>query len=211
MYKVPFRILHLFFVAALLVSPASPIIAQENSSTFGWDLTYSSILKINQIGPKEWVRDWLKTYTRSPAKTWISEWHQEPIVSSVLIEFPVFAHAGERSTLWLFRTKSHAYFWESVQSDVDSVERIAERTQKTELKPDVYDNFFMQVISCEQAKPLKPLNAPPDGIPGFLGFFSLYDKRTSRQILLNLEDFVVCETKKCEKIKPGRVMAALPL
>ena len=177
-----------------------PVIAQESSRPFGWDLTYSSVLETNKIGSHEWIRKWLASGYQSPAKKWISGWQGEPIVSSILIEYAGFSHAGEHCTMWLFRTKDHAYYrqeFEGVKfSDI-----------KKSLKPEVYDNLFATASSWQQAKPEKPKD--PQSIPGYIGFLSLYDKDKSRQMLLTLEDFITCDTKECKSMKLGRLMIAL--
>lgn len=139
---------------------------------------------------------------------WISEWKGDPIVSTVLIEYPAF-HAAERSTLWLIRIKSRAFYWESVQADWHSDKRIAEHTQKKEIKPDAYDKFLKTVSSWKQADPLKPKEPVGDLNPEFWGFFNVFTEQTSRQMLLGIEDFTVCESKECKKAKAGRLMAAL--
>ena len=205
MKNLTFRIILLLLAAGFL---ASQLCGQKTSPTFGWDLTYSSILKKNNIGQEESIRKWLRMYRHSPAKDWIKKWKGGRIISSILIEYPAF-HAGERSTLWLVRTKSHAYYWESIQTDVDSPARIAEHTQKKEVKPPLYDDFFRIAVSWKQGMALKPEVVPDQGIPGYLGFLGLYDKSMTSQMLLNLEDFVVCATKKCEKSGPGRLMDGL--
>ncbi len=182
--------------------------AQSTKSTFGWDLTYTSILEKNDIGPKDWIRNWLVTYHQSPAKDWITKWQGEPIISSILIEYPAF-HAGERSTVWLVRTNSQAYYWESVQSDWYSVEKIAEHTHKKEIKPNAYDALFKIASSWEQAKPMNAKDTPADILPGYIGFLSFYDNGTSREMLLTFPDFVRLDTKEGEKDKRGRLMCAL--
>jgi hypothetical protein len=98
-----------------LVLLCLPIFAQESNRPFGWDLTYSSILKTNKIGSKSWIRKWLAKDYQAPAKKWIFEWQGEPIVSSILIEYASFAHAGEHTTMWLFRTKNSAYYWIDIE------------------------------------------------------------------------------------------------
>jgi hypothetical protein len=173
--------------------------SQENFKQFGWDLTYSSVLKTNKISSKAFIRKWLAKGYQAPAKKWISEWQGEPIISSILIEYASFAHAGEYSTMWLFRTKNHAYYWEEIED--------TKFTIKKDLKLEVYDNPLTAVSSWKQAKPNQPKH--PQSIPGYLGFLNLYDKDKSRQMLLSEEDFAICKTKKCSGVKAGRLMLAL--
>ncbi len=103
--------------------------------------------------------------------------------------------------MWLFRTKDHAYYWESIE-DMNSA-------RKKELKTEIYDKLSNTLLSWQQAKPLNPKNNPPQSIPGYLGFLSTYDKNKSRQILLSQEDFIICKTIKCQDMKSGRLMVAL--
>ena len=173
--------------------------AQESNQSLGWDLTYSSILKTNNIGSNEWIRKWLASGYQSPAKKWISEWQGEPIVSSILIEYPAF-HAGEHTTMWLFRTKDNAYFWQDI-------EKVKFSDLKRELKPQAYDDLLSRISSWQQVKPVK--SKIPESIPGYIGFLNLYDKDKSRQILLTQEDFIICATKECNAPKLGRLMLAL--
>ncbi|MEK7723894.1 MAG: hypothetical protein AAB336_06065 [Acidobacteriota bacterium] len=177
-----------------------PIFAQESNSPFGWDLTYSSVIKTNKIGSKTFIRKWLDSDYQAPAKKWISEWQGEPIISSILIEYAAFSHAGEHTTKWLFRTKTHAYYWQDIENTNFS-------EIKKDLKLEVYDKLLTQLSSWKQAKPNQPKH--PQSIPGYLGFLSLYDKDKSSQILLSEEDFLICKTKKCKGVKAGRLMIAL--
>lgn len=184
-------------IAAVLF--CQPVFAQESNRPFGWDLTYSSVLETNKIGSNEWIRKWLASDYQSPAKKWISEWQGESIVSSILIEYPAF-HAAEHTTMWLFRTKNRAYYWQDIEGakfgDI-----------KKNLKLEEYDNLFTTVSSWQQAEPAKPKT--PQSIPGYLGFLSLYDKNESRQMLLSQEDFMTCDKKECKGVKAGRLMLAL--
>jgi len=192
------KITNLIIAVAVL---SQPICAQESNRSLGWDLTYSSVLKRNNIGRSELIWKWLNSGYQAPAKKWISEWRGEPIVSSILIEFPA-PHAAEHITMWLVRTKGHAYYWESVEDEK------AKEVKKI-LKPRVYDNLFVLVSSWQQAKPLRVEDTPTGAIPGYMGFLSLYDRAKSRQMLLSQEDFFICDTKKCESGKVGRLMRAL--
>jgi hypothetical protein len=191
------KIINLIFVLVLLCLPIS---AQQPISRFGWDLTYSSILKTNKIDSKDWIWKWLAKDYKPPAKKWISTWKGKPIVSSILIEYASFAHAGEHSTMWLFRTKDRAYHWQDI-------ENLNGSNIKMELESQIYDNLLKQISPWKQAKPNQPKH--PQSIPGYLGFLNLYEKGKSRQMLLSEEDFVLCKTEKCDGVKAGRLMIAL--
>lgn len=193
MFKIP----TLIFVLILLVLPN---FAQESKRQFGWDLTYSSVLKTNKIGSKTFIRKWLASEYQPPAKKWISRWKGEPIISTILIEYAAFSHAGEHSTMWIFRTKNRAFYWQDIENTGGS-------DIKKKLNLQVYDNFFTQVSSWQQAKPNQPKAS--QSIPGYLGFLSLYEKGKSRQMLLSEEDFVMCKTEKCDGVKAGRLLLAL--
>ena len=185
----------LLLVALILIQP---ICGQRTESALGWDLTYSSILAKNKVERAAWIRKWLMTERRSPAKRWISTWQGEPILSSILIEYPAF-HAGERTTMWFIKTKTRTYYWESVQATNP-------HTTKRELAGHIYDDFFKVVASWPQYKPLRIEDLPKDTLPGFIGIISFYDKRKSRQMLLTFEDF---SSLKTNENKLGRLMCAL--
>lgn len=189
----------LSFAFVAFITCNIPCFSQDNDKQFGWDLTYSSVLNTNRISSKAFIRKWLARDYQSPSKKWIAEWQGEPIISSILIEYASFAHAGEYSTLWLFRTKNHAYYWEEIED--------TKFTIKKDLKLDVYDNLLKAVSYWKQAKPNQPKH--PQSIPGYLGFLNLYDKDKSRQMLLSEEDFLICKTQKCSGVKAGRLMLAL--
>ena len=63
----------------------------------------------------------------------------------------------------------------------------------------------------QQAKALKSEDTPIGGVPGFMGFISSYDRGHSRQMLLTLDDFWLCDTKKCEGGKGGRLAQAMKI
>src|SRR5687767_747288 len=105
------RITNLLIAVAIL---CQPIYAQKSGISEGWDLTYYSVLEKNNVNRREWIWKWLGPKYESPAKKLISEWQGEPIVSSILIEFPA-PHAGEHIGAWFVRTKDHAYCWDFVE------------------------------------------------------------------------------------------------
>jgi hypothetical protein len=193
----------ILLVLVLLVAQGSAYAQKSNSRSLGWDLTYSSVLNTNHVAPNEWLWKWLGPNYKSPIGQLVSDWNDEPIVSSILIEHPAF-HAGEHITLWFVRTKNHAYHW-------DLIERKPPRNVKAPLDPALYDKFFAELSSWQQAKPVSADKTPVGGVPGFMGFLSLYDHGNSRQILLTLDDFWLCDTKKCEGGKAGRLTQAMEI
>jgi hypothetical protein len=182
---------------SLLASAQRP----RSPRTLGWDLTYASLLDRNQIGHGEWIRKWLGPKYQSPVKALISGWKGSPIQSSILIEAPA-PHAGERYTMWLVRTKENAYHWEFVEGRPPY-------NVKEPMKPQQYDDLYATLSSWQQGEPTKPENTPTGGVPGYMGFLNLYDRGSSRQMLLTQEDFWICETNDCESAKPGRLSLAL--
>lgn len=198
------------FASLFLVTVSQHVHAQASAKGSGCDLSYKSIMEQNKVDKIEWVQRWFATYNKPPAKRWITHWKGDPIVSSVLIEHPNF-HAAERTTLWLVRTKSRAFYWESVQADWHSVEEIEKRTQRKEIKPEIYDRFLETVSAWKQAEVLKPKLAVDGFSPEFWGFLTILANGPCRQMLLGLDDFMICPTKEC---KPGpeslgRLMKAL--
>jgi hypothetical protein len=186
---------------ALILLPNSLFAQKSNHPALGWDLSYTTILNANQIAQDEWIRKWIGPHFQSPITKHISGWNGEPIESSILIEHPAF-HAGEHITLWFVRTKNHAYHWGLIEGKPP-------RSVKESLDPALYDKFFAVVSAWQQASPLKAEDTPDGGIPGYIGFLSVYDRGHSRQMLLTLNDFFLCETKKCENVKGGRLTQAM--
>lgn len=189
---------------ALLISAPKIIYAQEsNALPLGWDLTYMSVLSANHVGPDAWVREWLGPNYKSSIAEVIAGWKGGAIESAVLLEFPA-PHAAEHITVLFVRTRGQAHYIELVE---DNPPR---RTRET-LKTQQYDKFFGVISRWQQAKPLKPDDMPDNGIPGYSGFLSFYDRGNSRQMLLTSEDFVICHNKKCDSFEPGRLAHALTI
>lgn len=194
----------------ILMIPCAVACAQKaNTRPSGWDLSYSSVLDANGVGQDEWIRRWLGPQYQSRAGTWISNWTQGPIKSSVLLEFP--AHAGERIIMWLVRTDNQAFRYERAEGSLLNKDDKPPHENNESLDTQAYDNFFNTISKWEQAKPLKPEDNPVGAIPGYSGFLSVYDSGNSRQMLLTPEDFAICDTKQCETWKPGRLTVALKL
>lgn len=193
----------ILLVALLIIAPRVTCAQKSDALPLGWDLTYTSLLNANHVGPEEWIRKWLGPNYESPIKELISTWNHEAIESSILLVFPA-PHAGEHTTMWFVRTKRQAYYIELVEDEPP-------HKTKEALKTHEYDKFFGVTSSWQQAKPLKSENTPENGIPGYSGFLSFYDRSNSRQMLLTSEDFVVCGTRKCDNFKPGRLAHALTI
>lgn len=167
-----------------------------------WDLSYASLLERNRINKNEWIQNWLAT-TRSPAADWITGWKGKPIVSSILIEHPAF-HAAERTTEWLIRTHDEAFYWVEVEGTTYG-------RNEEPIDPKIYDDIYKQVASWQQFAPRSADTMPEDTLTGYIGFLSLAGSNTSRQMLLTLDDFMVCLNKTCmpgKGLKSGRLMAA---
>ena len=197
------------------------VCSQNSEPYFGWDLTYESVLERNNVDRKEWIWKWLNfTYKdefnskfETPAKKWIAEWNGKPIISSILIDYPAF-HAAEHTTMWFFRTIDKAYFWEFIDDSSSNLE-------KQDLDIKVYDKIYEQMSSWQQAVPPRaedlPTDAPPGGVSfftGYIGFLGLYEKGKSCQMLLTMEDFVICNSKECctpecKTLKSGRLLVAI--
>jgi len=113
--------------------------------------------------------------------------------------------------MWFVRTKAGAYYYERAEGNPLSKDDKPPRETHGALYAQAYDNFFSVASRWQQAAAVEPENTPVGGIPGYDGFFSLYDRGTSRQMLLTLEDWAVCENKKCEHWKLGRLAQAVML
>lgn len=193
-----------------IILVACTVLSQNHGDTTGGcELTYKSILEKNNLLQNPWVKNWFATYNKSPAPAWTAGWKKDRIVSYVLIEHPNF-HAGERTTLWLVRTKSQAFYWESVQADYHSVVEIEKRTQRKEIMPADYDKFFEPAASWQQTAILKPKLPVDNFSPEFWGVATIFTGNLCRQMLLGLDDFMSCKTKECKKpLKSGKIMLAL--
>jgi len=208
-------ILILIIILALLTSCSQPPSAQrlkseqqlsksEQQPLLGWDLTYASVLERNKIAHDAWIWKWLgwsgQDY-QSPVKDILENWKDEPILSSILIEYPDF-HAGDHLALWFVRTKNHTYYWGFVKGK-------PYKHIKESVNTELYDRLFTDLSSWQQAEPQKPENTPVGGVPGYLGFLSLYDQGDSKQLLLSQEDFFIRDTEAPEGYKEGRLSQAL--
>jgi hypothetical protein len=187
-------------IAAMLFSLS--ISAQQKVASFGWDLTYKSVLDRNNVAKSEWIWRWLEQY-KSPAEKWVSGWEGKPIVSSILIEYPAF-HAAEHTTMWFVRTNDEAFYWEMVEG------RESDKNEEP-IAPQVYDAVLKQASSWQQLEPKMAKDLPEQALPGYFGFLSYNSPNGSKQMLLTMDDFVICLDKSClpGKLKPGRLMAAL--
>jgi len=194
-------------LSVLIAACATACAQKATAGSFGWDLSYSSVLDANSVGPDEWIRKWLGPNYQSVAKGWISSWNHGPIQSAVLLEFP--AQAGERVILWFVRTKDQAYYYQRAEGTplLRDDKLPSERNETLDLL--AYDKFFSEASSWQQATPRKPEDTPNGAPLGYFGFLSVYGSPSSRQILLTSDDFAICETKDCKTSKPGRLLEAL--
>ena len=191
------RFIAKIITAVILLNVA--ICAQQPS----WDLSYESVLERNNVAKTEWIWPWLKRY-KSPAADWIAGWDGKSIVSSILIEFPAF-HAAEHTTIWLIRTGDEAFYW-------DEVEGRKSRRNEEPITPQIYDDIYKQATAWQQLPPKSANELPKDALPGYIGFLSHHGPDGSRQVLLTLDDFLICLDKSCmpgKGLKSGRLMAAL--
>ncbi|HEY0461164.1 MAG TPA: hypothetical protein VGC97_18660 [Pyrinomonadaceae bacterium] len=178
------------------------------------------MLEKNNVARNEFLWIWRKsgyqgpnTRKESPAEKWIEEWQGEPIVSSILIDFPA-PHAGEHIDIWFIRTENNAYLWSLVENDL-------QKEKKQELNAQVYDNLFAEVSAMQQAVPPRIEDLSTDTPPGeasiftsYVGFLSLYEKGKSRQMLLIWQDFIACDSKvccrpECRTLRSGRLFRVL--
>ncbi len=195
-----FRRLSSCILAAMLM--CGTISAQHAAPSTDWDFSYTSLLERNNVVKSELIWTWHNRY-KSPAEKWVSEWQGKPIVSSILIEFPAF-HAGEHTTMWIFRTSDEAFYWDHVEGHEDH------RTEEP-IALDTYDELFKQVASWQQSKPKPKEELHKDEWPGYFGFLSYQGLNVSKQMLLTMEDFTICLDSTClpGKLKSGRLMAAI--
>lgn len=180
----------------------SAVFGQDRGSSVGWDLTYESLLKRNNVAASELIWVWLKK-SKSPAEAWLAELKGKPVTSVILIEFPAF-HAAERTTILLFRAEGETYYWEYVEGGKHG------RTEEP-VKPSHFDAIFKEVMSWQQLPPKRADELPDQVLPGYMGFLSYFDSTGSRQMLLTVDDFFTCPKKSCNpgEFKSGRLMAAL--
>jgi len=113
--------------------------------------------------------------------------------------------------MWLVRTKDEAYYYERAEGNPLSKDDKPPRESHETLDVQSYDRFFAVASSWQQRDAVKPEKTPAGGIPGYDGVFSSYDRGTSRQMLLTVEDWALCEDKTCEHWRLGRLPEALKL
>ena len=200
--------LHLCVLGACLavLLGCKPAAGQITPKHFGWDLDYATLLNGQSAEDTLFLKKWLAA-EKSPAKGWIDDWKGDPLVSSILIDYPAF-HAGERTTMWFGRTSTKAFYRENINST-------RPQNREMELPTDVYDQIFDTVSLWQPYKPKRKNDLPKDVIPGYFGFLSIYGRSGSHQLLLTTDDFVICINvrKGCTpgpgKLKTGRLMKAL--
>ncbi len=195
---------HMLKIARVLITAmliGVPVFAQQAASFKDWDFSYESVLERNNVAKTEWIWSWLGNY-RSPAEKWAAAWEGKPIISSILVEYPAF-HAGEHETMWLIRTSDEAFYWEAIEG--------REAVDEEPLSTDAYDAIYKQVSSWEQLTPKPKSELQTGAIPGYFGFLSYNSPNASKQMLLTMEDFIICLKEPClpGQLKMGRVMEAL--
>ncbi|MCC7307769.1 MAG: hypothetical protein IT173_09390 [Acidobacteria bacterium] len=178
------------------------VCGQDRGASFGWDLSYGSLLDRGHAADHEWIRTWLKK-SKSPAEAWLGELKGKRPASVILIEYPAF-HAAERTTVLLFRTESEASYWEFVEGGKQG-------RNEEPVKLQHYDAIFNEVSTWKQLPPKRVDEVPDQAFPGYMGFVSYFDSKGAKQLLLTIDDFFICPERECEpgKLKAGRLMAAL--
>jgi hypothetical protein len=186
----------LIAIVILVLAPVMVCPQKPNALPLGWDLTYKNVLAANHVEPDQWISKWLASTAEPPLMRKITTWKRGLIQSAILVDFPA-PHAGERTTMWFVRTRTKAYYF-------DDVERNPHHETSEPLDTRAYDKLFDSMSSWQQAKPVAAEQTPDNGIPGYQGIVSFYNRGNSRQMLLTGEDFVICNDKKCEYPKLGR-------
>jgi hypothetical protein len=162
----------------------------------GWDLTYETVLKKNNVVSSEVVLMQPGGSYQSPVLSLLENWKGGTIISSILVEFPA-EHGSAHGVLWLIRTDESTYyrlmFTGMPFQDVEG-----------ELEPVVFADILNSVMSWHQYR----RKEDPSSFPlaeDYWGFLSIYDGKLSRQLLLTSEDFVLSEGDSASANKPGRV------
>ena len=192
----------------LLLIVLTAAVYSQTRQSLDWDLSYNSLLEKNKVRSNVAIRKWLAGI-RSPAEKWITGWKGKPITSSILIEYPAF-HAAERQTIWLVRTADDANYWELTE-DFQATEWADEAELEEPFAPQIYDEVFKAAWAWKQFAPKSAAQLPDQAFPGYMGFLSLYGPDGSKQMLLTLDDFMLCRQKGCQpgNLTPGRLMSAL--
>lgn len=177
-------------------------IGQARSPAFEWDLSYEKLLKENSVGSTELIRLWLRK-SPSPAGAWLAEINLPDVRSAVLIEFPAF-HAGERTTILLFRTETEAFNWEFVEGGNWG-------RGEEPVKTNTFDSLLAEVAGWKQLRPKNSEELPKHTWPGYMGFLSYFDGKRSSQMLLTMDDFALCTRTTCPTGEAylGRLLKAL--
>lgn len=188
----------ILFLCLFFMSCAAASVKTNDEQTFGWDLSYKSLLEKNNIGHDEWLSKWCKSRKNIPVKEILSKWDKEPITSSILFEQPAF-HAGEQVVTWFIGTSKGAYYFVFLRDEI-----------KTNCKPinyNSYNSVLKEVSSWEQAPPFVSRHIPGEQLPpsGYFAFLSVYCDSKTKQILLSLDDFYNFDNIKDEKLMWGRI------
>jgi len=166
--------------------------------SFGWDLSYESILKKNSIARDDWLAKWVKSRQSLPIQQIISAWEHTPITSSILLEQPAF-HAGEQLAFWFVGSTDSAYLWIFLHG---------ERKDHKPIDFALYDSLLNTVADWQQKPPLVNDKAPSGTPGGYFGFLSIYNRGAAKQILLNIDEFYNLEDPNWETADHGRVIKA---
>jgi hypothetical protein len=186
-----------FLILALICFVNSVAVAQQpNNSTLGWDLSYTAVQKNNNLDNKTRLSQWSGRNPQSLIKRIISEWQEDPILSSVLIEYPAFRE-DKKISIWFVRTKKNAYYWYLIDTQPAGF-------SKKPFDKKLFDKLYKEVNSWKQASLLPPQESVAKDY-GYFGILSLYKKGKSRQMLLSADDFFAFADVNRFEVKPGRL------
>ena len=193
-----------FAVLLSALEYAHPVDVQRGSAeqqTFGWDLTYQSVLAKNNLAAQDVALVGLGPGYRSPATRAMTGWKGSTIKSSILIETPGGMCGAAVHTLWLVRTDDNAYFYASlsVTPPEDS---------NGELDAALLDELVITAASWEQADRPRRRKDVAFAIDYF-GFLSTYDGQTSKQLILTSEDILLRSERDQSDQRPGRLLQAI--
>ncbi len=162
----------------------------NNADTLGWDLTYKSLIKTNNIQETDWIYKWLTDreifgfrgkYFVSPIRPLILNWRAAPIVSSILLEIPSF-HDGQHVSLWLVRTESNLYYYQLSQ-EKELEKGIINDT-------DQYEEVLREISAWHQLEKGRIKGDKDFNIKGYIGILNTYDRGVSKQLLMAPDDLM---------------------
>ncbi|HMO80427.1 MAG TPA: hypothetical protein PKD24_06515 [Pyrinomonadaceae bacterium] len=199
----------LIFISNILALVCWGTVATANGQqrvpeSLGWDLSYAKLFEAAGKEETSNLASRARRFQSGRITKLVAEWKSEPIISSVLIEWPPY-HSNDIQTLWFVRTKKNAYFWE--------FGTFPETKYKgTQFDVRQFDLLINTLRGLESSKPREYSHRAMNW-KGYYGTLSTFhcprNSCVSEQRLLTWDDFYPLNEAETEAIGPGRIAEAV--